>query len=363
MKTPNSHNCFDFLRVFSALAVLYSHSFALIGRPEPQPIAGQSFGSLAVAIFFAISGFLICQSWVRDPSPWRFAGRRALRILPGLLVVVLFTAFLVGPIFTTLSWQAYFGTNAAWSYIPRTFLFLAVPPLPGLFDANPYPTVNNGSLWTLRYEILMYAWLAVVGTLLPKAHLKAACNLSFFGFAILWTALLFLDDIPLKVPFIWRLGTELYLDRIASLGAYLFAGCCLHLYFNKIRFSLLGAGLLIALTATVSNNNLVMPILWIAIPYAAITFAYQGPTFFQKLSGFDYSYGIYIYAFPVQQVLVQIIPNSKENWFVTFAASILITALLAAASWHLVERPCLGLKKWLPGPNPIASDALKSKPA
>lgn len=343
------------------MAVLYSHSFVLIGRSEPQPIAGQSFGSLAVAVFFAISGFLVCQSWVRDPSPWRFAGRRSLRILPGLLIVVLVTALLVGPMFTALSWQSYFSDSTAWSYIPRTFLFLAVPPLPGLFDANPYPTANNGSLWTLRYEVLMYAWLALVGTLLPKAYLKAACNLSFLGFAILWLILLYNDGIPFQIPFVWRLGTEFYLDRIANLGAYFFAGCCIFLYFSKIRLSLPVAGLLIALTVSVSNRNLAMPILWIALPYAAITFAYQGPKFLQKLSGFDYSYGIYIYAFPVQQVLVQIIPDSRVNWFTTFAASMLITSLLAAASWHFVERPWLGLKKWLPGINPVARDALPSK--
>lgn len=356
-------NCFDFLRVLSALAVLYSHSFALIGKPEPQPIAGQSFGSLAVAVFFAISGFLVCQSWARDSSPWRFAGRRALRILPGLLIVILFTAILVGPLFTTISWQAYFGAKATWSYIPRTFLFLAVPPLPGLFDSNPYPTVNNGSLWTLRYEVLMYAWLAMVGTLLPKTHLKTACSLSFFGFSILWIVLLFYDKIPLQIPFIWRLGTELYVDRIASLGAYFFAGCCIHLFFNKIRLSLLVAGLLIAFSILAPNKNLVMPILWIAIPYATITFAYRGPIFLQKLSGFDYSYGIYIYAFPVQQVLVQLIPNSRENWHTTLAASIVVTSLLAAASWHVVERPFMGLKKWLTPTNMLASCVPPSKTA
>lgn len=362
-RARNTKNCFDFLRVFSALAVLYSHSFALIGAPEPEPVSGQSFGSLAVAVFFAISGFLVCQSWVRDPSPWRFAGRRALRILPGLLVVVLFTALLVGPLFTTLTWQTYFSAGTTWSYIPRTFLFLAVPPLPGLFESNPFPAANNGSLWTLRYEVLMYAWLAIVGGLSPKVYLKTACSLSFFGFAMLWLTLFFGDAIPLQIPFIWRAGTELYLDRIANLGAYFFAGCCINLYFTKIPLSLTVAALLIALSAIVTDKNLAQPILWIAIPYAAITFAYRSPKFLQRLSGYDYSYGIYVYAFPVQQAVVLIIPNSRDNWFATVAASILVTTLLAAASWHAVERPFMGLKKWLTPARPSTSGTLPSKAA
>jgi peptidoglycan/LPS O-acetylase OafA/YrhL len=76
-------NSFDFLRVSAALLVLYSHSFSLVGLPEPASMAGQSYGSLAVALFFAINGYLVCQSWVHDPSPLRFVVRRALRILPG----------------------------------------------------------------------------------------------------------------------------------------------------------------------------------------------------------------------------------------------------------------------------------------
>ena len=83
-------------------------------------MAGQSYGSLAVALFFAISGYLVCQSWVRDPSPMRFVVRRALRILPGLGVVVMLTAFVLGPAFSSLSAQEYFADKRTWSYLPAT---------------------------------------------------------------------------------------------------------------------------------------------------------------------------------------------------------------------------------------------------
>lgn len=116
---PNGHqnNAFDFLRIFAASAVLYSHSYALYGLPEPYPLPGQTYGSLAVALFFSISGFLVCQSWMNDPSFSRFFIRRALRIFPGLLVVVILTALVIGPLFTTLTLQEYFASGTAWNYI------------------------------------------------------------------------------------------------------------------------------------------------------------------------------------------------------------------------------------------------------
>lgn len=339
-----SENCFDFIRVAAALAVLYSHSFALIGRPEPQPIAGQTFGSLAVALFFAISGFLVCQSWSRDPSPGRFAGRRALRIIPALLVVVILTALVIGPIFSTLSLKEYFLNKKSWSYIPYTLFFLGVPPLPGLFEDNYFPNSNNGSLWTLRYEVLMYAVLAMAGNCLPRSKLKFACITLLFVFSVAWIGLTAGKLTPYQIPFVWRLGTELYGDRIFNLGAFFFAGCCIYLYFEKIRISLLFAVFLIIISIIITDKNIATPILWIALPYGAVAFAYRAPSAFQKMNGFDCSYGIYIYAFPVQQIVSHTLTDVSERWFTSLVISALITIILAALSWHFIERPALSLK-------------------
>ena len=114
MTAHGSGNAFDFIRVVAALAVLYSHSFPLFGLPEPSH-AGQTLGSLAVAIFFAVSGFLVCQSWLRDPDVYRFTLRRALRIMPGLIVAVAFTAFVAGALDTRLPLSEYFTARGTWA--------------------------------------------------------------------------------------------------------------------------------------------------------------------------------------------------------------------------------------------------------
>ena len=287
-------NCFDFLRVIAAWAVLYSHSYALVGLSEPRPIAGQSFGSLAVALFFAISGFLVCQSWNRDPSIIRFATRRALRLIPGLFVVILFTTLVIGPVFSALPVTEYIGEVRIWKYIPSTLLFLSVPTLPGLFESNPLPNASNGSLWTLRYEALMYACLAIVGSIIPKIKLKVACIALFASFALLWAVLAIIELPSTQIPFIWRLGTELYGEQIGYLGAFFFAGCCAHFFFARIPLSLTVALILVAVIALIPNHKLTMPALWLAIPYAAISFAYRAPKIFHRVNGHDYSYGIYI---------------------------------------------------------------------
>ncbi|MGO4377458.1 acyltransferase family protein [Pseudoduganella sp. RAF53_2] len=95
-------NAFDVLRMTAAAAVLYSHSFPLLGLPEPEPLPGLTWGRLAVAVFFGISGFLVAQSWESDSHGLRFLARRALRIFPGLLVLALLSALVLGPAVTVL---------------------------------------------------------------------------------------------------------------------------------------------------------------------------------------------------------------------------------------------------------------------
>ncbi len=183
---PNhSNNAFDFLRLFAASAVLFSHSFALYGLPEPESIGGVSFGALGVGILFAISGFLVCQSWNSDPSVLRFSIRRGLRIFPGLIVMAIAAVIVVGPLFSRLSPEQYFSQFSTWAYIPNASLLFRSVNLPGLFENNPLPKYVNGSLWTLRYEVLMYAWLAIGGTLLQRKRLGGLCMGSFIVCALL----------------------------------------------------------------------------------------------------------------------------------------------------------------------------------
>ena len=364
LSSEKSGNAFDALRVAAALAVLYSHSFILYGLPEPVPMAGQALGSLAVALFFAVSGFLICQSWERDPHLGRYAARRALRILPGLWVVVLLTALVVGALYTTASLSGYFGSFSPWRYIATGGLAMGSPKLLGVFESNPLPSATNGSLWTLKYEIIMYLLLGILGRYLPGATLKAKCSVAFLVCAGLWLFFATKGYQKVALPFAWRLGTEIYLDRMAYLGAFFFAGACSHLYFERIRLSRALALILIAPLPFIDHPVLVMALLWFVVPYGVLVFAFKAPAICRKMNGFDYSYGIYIYAFPIQQIVSLLGRAHQWSWGIVLVVSALATVLLAALSWNYVERPALRLKRFIAalGTRPAASVARTAVP-
>lgn len=362
LSSEKSGNAFDALRVAAALAVLYSHSFILYGLPEPVPMAGQALGSLAVALFFAVSGFLICQSWERDPHLGRYAARRALRILPGLWVVVLLTALVVGALYTTASLSGYFGSFSPWRYIATGGLAMGSPKLLGVFESNPFAFATNGSLWTLKYEIIMYVLLGILGRYLPRATLKAKCTLAFVFCALLWLFFAMHGYQKVALPFVWRLGVEVYFDRMAYLGAFFFGGACAHLYFKRIYLSRALALILVVPLPFIDNAVLMMVMLWFVVPYVMLVAAFKAPAVCRKMNGFDYSYGIYIYAFPVQQIVSQMGVERQWSWGTVLVVSTLATILLAALSWNYVEKPALRLKRFISSIGGRAKTALEAEP-
>lgn len=150
---PRTNN-FDALRLLAATVVVYGHAFPLT-KTAQVVILGNSVESLAVKVFFVISGYLISESWLRDPQINRFLIRRALRIFPALIVVVLLSVLVLGPLATTLSIAGYFGNISVLMYLKNIFLY-PVYYLPGVFQSNPYPIAVNGSLWSLPVEFSMY---------------------------------------------------------------------------------------------------------------------------------------------------------------------------------------------------------------
>ena len=123
-------------------------------------------------MFFAMSGFLIAKSWSDLPRLVPFAVKRALRILPALVVAVSVTVFVIGPLFTTLPLTSYFSDPVTWLYLVRCSLLITFfGTLPGVFEDNPYPDAVNGSLWTLPVEACCYAMAAALG---PSACFDAA---------------------------------------------------------------------------------------------------------------------------------------------------------------------------------------------
>ena len=332
MRNSITSNNFDFLRLVAAYLVLYSHQFALTGRSEPG-VGVQSLGGLGVLIFFSISGYLIAQSWDRDPSIWRFLAKRILRIWPGLIVVTAVAALLLGPVVSTVSVDQYFLDSKTWDFF-RTLKLTIRYELPGVFAANPFPKAVNGSLWTLPIEFRWYLILLALGVVGLLRHrlllLLGAIAFVVFAFAI--------QDVQHSPNRKWNL----------EFGAFFCHGVCLH-YFRdfwttRTRTVLLGLGLGGAALFAVGQE---IAALFLVLPALVIFFGTASTPFIRRAGRFgDISYGIYIYAFPVQQVVVLLTGNRLTLWG-SLAVSTAGTVVFALLSWHLVERPALRLKKYL----------------
>ena len=164
----NRDNNLNLLRFLAAATVALSHSFLLVtGDPESRPLmkaTGFSIGYHAVDIFFVISGFLVTQSWMRRSSLLDFTVARALRIYPALAVCVMLTALVLLPPLSNTSAAGYFSSFETFSYVILTASLVSPDgTLPGTFLTTPVANEVNGSLWTLRYEVLCYAALAFLG--------------------------------------------------------------------------------------------------------------------------------------------------------------------------------------------------------
>lgn len=318
-------NNFDVLRLFAAAIVLVSHSFFLAGVDDPfGDWTGITLGGLGVALFFAMSGFLILKSWSYRPVVGDFTRKRALRILPALWVAILLTTFVMGPIVTELSLVDYLLDPGTWRYaILGCALITFGGVLPGVFEDNPYPDAVNGSLWTLPIEASAYVMVAVLG-------MVGALRRS-------WT-LPTLFAIALAVAFAVQENEVLMHLR---LYAFFLAGMVMYAFRDRVVLSWPIAVVALVAWAASFNTPALVVVSATALPYVVFVFAYRTPRSLRRIVAFgDVSYGLYIYAFPVQQLIALAIGDSVEWWQILLIAAP-ISWLLGLASWRLVERPAL----------------------
>jgi peptidoglycan/LPS O-acetylase OafA/YrhL len=306
-------NSFDLLRLVAALMVVVAHTAPLQGRAPASVGFIEDFGALGVAIFFVISGYLVAGSWERSRGVLDYLAKRLLRIWPALAVALLLTAFFMGPMVTNDPgyWRA-----------PQTYLHvlknMALYPvdyrLPGVFTDNPESAVN-GSLWTLRLEFTCYLGLMALGMvrlLTPRVT----------GVLAVLAAGAFLTIQTLAPD--WGGEPLLRWGFLGSRVAFLFlAGAWLHLIGGRAPNWMVMVGALLLAT----------PAWAVGLPAVVIALGrLRGPQ-----PPADISYGMYIYAFPIQQVLMQF-------GLLSAPAAIAATLPFAIASWFMVEKPALKLK-------------------
>ncbi len=331
-------NNFDVLRLFAATIVLVSHSFFLAGVDDPVGAwTGITLGSLGVALFFGMSGFLIMKSWTFDPRVRTFAEKRILRIMPALWVVIAVTTFVMGPLLTELSLGAYLTDPGTWRYfILGSLLVTFGGVLPGVFEDNPYPDAVNGSLWTLPIEASAYAMVALLGVLGAYRRREVL--------PVLLVASLVVSVLVQDHPVLMNL----------RLYSFFLAGMTMYAWRDRIVLSWSVSAVALLAWVLAFNSPVLVVISATALPYVAMVFAYRTPAALRRLAAFgDVSYGLYIYAFPIQQIAALAL-GAKVTPLGIFLISLPAAWLLGLASWRIVEKPALRRK---PGRRSATPDA------
>jgi peptidoglycan/LPS O-acetylase OafA/YrhL len=330
-------NNMNAIRLTAAGMVLFGHSFAFHGMREPHVFPWAPLGPVGVYIFFIISGYLVSESWDRDPNLLRFFQRRLLRIIPGLAVCILFTIFVLGPLLTTLSLTDYFTHEYTWGYLKNIALYI-VYQLPGVFENNKVPNAINGSIWSLPVEFLMYVVVAILGFMHGNRWLFLAMAVASAITCLLWA------NVTKEVIVFYNFDVK----YIFICGIYFWVGACFY-KFKLLRFVTLSIGMLalLALLFLEPYARQLTWAAWILLPIAVLTCGFSFSPILGKLtSSGDYSYGVYIYAFPVQQAVVYLWPQLSISNYIIFCS--FITLILAITSWHLVESRALAFKPLRP---------------
>ncbi len=343
----NRDNNFNLLRFFAAFLVLYTHSFSLVSGnifDEPMRVVlGMSLGDIAVDIFFVTSGFLITSSYFNRGNLAAFAWARILRIYPALIVAMLFCVLIVGILFTNLSLQDYFSDTQTYKYFFKNIiLFFGVEYyLPGVFENVPYPRAVNGSLWTLPYEVKMYTYLALI--LLGVTYIMKKTTYITFRNALLLITLMAL--LLLFINHFYPLReTSTFVSKFLRLFSAFFMGATFYVWRDKIKIkSHYFFIFIITLIISSIQKDIFFIIYYLVLAYILFFIAYVPKGILRKFNNFgDYSYGMYIYAFPIQQSLLAIYPDISI--FSMVLVSFIITLILSILSWNLVEKKFLKMK-------------------
>jgi len=325
-RTPSrSENSYDFIRFCAAAAVLFSHHFDLAGRAEPLvPGYGKDFGELGVEIFFCLSGFLICLSLQRSGSLAMFVSARVLRIFPNLAFV------LVSVSVTTLIWYGNYSNLWAHAiYIGANLMMFfngVTHVIAGVFADTARPAVNE-PLWTLPYELWLYCLLYVL--FVAGRQSRASVVIGAFAIGSAWSAMAWAGEIsvgPLQ-------GSDLF-----RLGSFFLSGAAIGVFWPKLERHALALGVAGLIAVFLTRNLLPFDSILHSLALAACIAGLgssRAMAWFAR--GGDASYGIYVFAWPVQQFSIPLIGSFWSSMLAAFA----ITVAIGYATWHGFEKRAL----------------------
>ena len=331
---------FDYLRIILAVAVIAWHTVVVCyGRAGETPIWTGPLRPLPYFIipsFFALSGFLVAGSMERNDLP-SFLTLRAIRIFPALGVEVLLSAFILGPLLTTVPLGKYFTSISFIKYLFNVTGHIHYH-LPGVFETNPGGAVVNVQLWTIPFELECYIAISLIGLIglfkRPRAMflILVAASVAIFAWQNLHHHLTQFDGRPpgRMIVLAFLFGVAMYrLADVIPWNAWVFVGC-------------------LALTWIFSALQQTVYLVPLPIAYVTVYLGLLNPPRTRLLKGADYSYGLYLYGFPVQQTVMYLFP-SYGIWAFNLSISLVVTSLFAFMSWTLIEAPVLSHKKRILG--------------
>lgn len=326
-------NNYDFLRILAASMVIIGHAYPLTGSKNPVPgFILYPIHELAVIIFFSVSGFLVTRSADTTKSIANFFIKRLARLLPALITVVLLSIFVIGPLLSTQGPLGLLLDPNSYMYL-LNLVFYPVYSLPGVFNSLPYPSAVNGSLWTLPVEFACYVLAAVVIAAFGKAKLFIFATLLA---VFVSTSLIFQGNLLRVVLYGSEIGTA------SGVAGYFMAGGTIYLlskkYKNFLRLDLAIIFLVLWVFSVQSFIPLAQGFGYVAVPYLVLAFAESNTPILRRAGRFgDPSYGMYLWAFPIQQLIL-----SSRLAHLSLEMNILLVLILSISagllSWHLVEK-------------------------
>jgi peptidoglycan/LPS O-acetylase OafA/YrhL len=289
-------------------------------------------GPWAVNLFFFISGLVVTNSLINNRKPLQFIVARLFRIIPAFAFVVIFSAFVIGPIVSSLTTKQYFDNSTTYTYITENLLFQVYYNLPGVFSTNFYKNAVNGSLWTLAYEMSCYVILLAVFLIIR--------NKGKLFYNIILGVIILEGFSPYKFIFNW-LGTN---SEINLLPAAFALGSLLAVNAEDIKidkYTVLGAMLIYFFFRTSGYANFFFNV----ASSITILFVAANKYFNFYRPKYDVSFGVYLWGFVVQQTLYHYTGKIYVGWHC--AISLVISFALAYLTHFLIEKPGINLGKKL----------------
>ncbi|MFM6969401.1 MAG: acyltransferase family protein [Sediminibacterium sp.] len=339
---PRPANNFDLLRILFAWFVIISHSYVLNGLGATDPLFEATnqtflFSFIGVKGFFIISGYLIFKSMMVSKSIPEYLIKRTLRIFPALAVVLLVTLVAVFFIYPAGITPFLYNKEVYAYFIGNLILFKPHFFITGVFSNLMSPAIN-GSLWTIEYEFFFYILILVF--FFVRSNKKLLTFLLGLSVAAFLVVRLFFYN--------WTVQTHFFipLESMFDLGPYFLMGSLLSC-FDLDQFPAKNTIAVLLLTALLVGTYMHVghTVVYFTLPYLVI---YLG----KKTSGLaawahqklgDPSYGIYLYAFPLQQFIIYLYKPSTLNLFVISTIGAFAFGYL---SWILIEKKALALKAY-----------------